>query len=339
MNIKYNFLVLSFIAFTGLFMSSCSNDESFDVKGNPDNLIYLKANEDNTFSGVVCHTPIGDFDNLNAAFPILVQRAVTKDTKITAIIDTSLIAAYNKKHETNYVALPSNAIDDSDLSATISAGNVRASDSIKVALKESSLASLTKKGYLLPIRISDVNGDGVASVERGVGYVIVTTETKLIKDITSTDEMVGTLLTDHIGWSADYDNGTDIDISTIFDGSLENGPQLRTDGNNGCSTVVVIDMQSTHDVSGLRFTRYWKSYWGGYWIDEYYFSSVKIELSSDGSTWTEAGTALESSMPKANGYQYVTFYGGVSSRYIRLSIESGGSSVSSLAELGVYTTK
>lgn len=72
------------------------------------------------------------------------------------------------------------------------------------------------------------------------------------------------------------------------------------------------------------------------WYDEYYFSAVKIELSKDGVNWDEAGTVTESEMPKNGGYQYCSFYGGVSARYIRLSIESGSSSVSSLAELGVY---
>jgi len=63
---------------------------------------------------------------------------------------------------------------------------------------------------------------------------------------------------------------------------------------------------------------------------------VQIEISNDGQKWTEVGTALEADMPKANGYQHIAFYGAVPTRYLRLTIESGSSSVSSLAELGIY---
>lgn len=328
------YAVLSLLAVAGITMTSCSDDDSYDVYGNPNNLVYFKANADNTITGTIAHTPVGDFGGVNAKFPVRILRAASCDTKVTATVDASLVDVYNAEHHTEYKAMPESAVSLGGMTVTIKKGAMAAEDSIQVSLKEEALASLTEKAYLLPIRLSQVQGDGKGSEERGTGYVIVTTETKLIKDIESKDDVAGTLVTDYAGWSAKYSSGTAIEAAQIFDGDLTNGAALRADADGGRNKVVIVDMGAAKKVSGFRFARYYKpGYW---WNEEYYFSSVKIELSSDGSTWSEAGTVTESAMPKSDGYQYCSFYGGVSARYLRLSFESGSSTVSSLAELGVY---
>ena len=332
-NIKY--AALSLLAVAGITMTSCSDDESYDVYGNPNNLVYFQANADNTFTGTVAHTPVGDFGGVDAKFPVRILRAASCDTKVTAMVDASLVEVYNAEHHTEYKAMPESAVNLGGMTVTIKKGAVKADDSIKVSLKDEALASLTEKAYLLPIRLSQIQGDGKGSEERGFGYIIVNTETKLIKDIESKDDVTGTLLTDYTGWTAKYSPGSDIDVAQLFDGNLENGAALRADGDGGRTKVIVFDMGATKNVSGFRFARYYKDYYG-WWQDAYYFSSVKIEFSTDGSTWNEAGTATESAMPKSEGYQYCSFYGGVSARYLRFSFESGESTVSSLAELGVY---
>jgi len=329
--------VYSLVAIAALTLTSCSDDEKYDVVGNPDNLVYFKANAENTFTGMVIHTPVGDFGDISAKFPVRILRPATRDTHVTAIIDNSMVDAYNEANGTSYEAMPESAVDASQLSTTILSGNTAAEDSIAVAIRQDALASLTAEAYLLPVRIAQVEGDGAASEERGFGYVIVETETKLIKTITDASEMPGTLLTSYDGWTASYSSGTSINAGELFDLNLGNGPQLRTDAEGGRTTTVIVDMKNEQKVNGLRLARYWMSYWGGWWIEEYYFSSVKLEISNDGQKWSDVGTAQEADMPKADGYQHIAFYGAVTTRYLRLTIESGGSTVSSLAELGVYS--
>lgn len=336
-NIKY--AVLSLLAVAGITLTSCSSDEVYDVVGNPNNLIYFKANADNTFTGTVAHTPVGDFGSLNAKFPVLIQRAVSQDTKVTAVVDNSLVATYNEAHNTSYVAMPESAVNLGGMTVTIPKGEIRATDSIEVTLNESALASLTESAYLLPIRIAEVQGEGVGSEERGVGYILINTATKVIKDISDVSEMTGTLLTDYTGWTAKYSSETTINAEDLFDGDITNGPQLRTDEADGKTTTVIVDMVSSKKVSGLRVARYaYKYSWGSYsWWDDYYFTSVKIEASNNGNNWTVLDTATN--MIKSEGYQYIAFYGGVSTRYLRLTIDSSPSTVSSLAELGVYISE
>lgn len=321
---------------TSSLLTSCSDDEKYDIVGNPNNLVYFKANAENTFKGTVIHTPVGDFGDIAAKFPVRILRPANRDTRVTAIIDNTMVAAYNQANDTNYEPMPESAIDASQLSATILTGNTVAQDSIEVAIRPDALASLTAPAYLLPVRIAQVDGDGTASEERGFGYVIVETESKLIKTITDASEMPGTLIEAGADWTAEYSSGTAINAGELFDKDLANGPQLRTDADGGRTTTVVVDMQQQQQVKGMRLARYWMSYWGGWYIEEYYFSAVQIEISTDGQKWTEVGTAREADMPQADGYQHIAFYGAVPARYLRLTIESGSSSVSSLAELGVY---
>ncbi len=328
--------LLLLLAPCSLLLTSCGDDEQYDVVGNPDNLVYFKANADNTFHGMVIHTPVGDFGDINAKFPVRILRPARQNTQVKAVVDYTMVDAYNEANGTSYAAMPETAIDASRLTATILAGNIQAEDSIEIGIRQEALASLTVPAYLLPVRIIDVQGDGTPSEERGFGYVIVNTESKLIRTLADASEMPGTLITAGSDWTATYSSGVEITASELFDGSLSNGPQLRTDADGGKTTTVIVDMKEEAKVNGLRLARYYMSYWGGWYIDEYYFSAVRIEYSLDGQSWSEAGTAQEADMPKANGYQHIAFYAGVPTRYLRLTIESGSSAVSSLAELGVY---
>ena len=44
---------LGVFAVAGITMASCSSDTVYDVVGNPNNLVYFKANANNTFTGTV----------------------------------------------------------------------------------------------------------------------------------------------------------------------------------------------------------------------------------------------------------------------------------------------
>lgn len=100
-------------------LCACSDDENYDVKGNPDNLVYFKANAENTFTGTVTHTPVGDFGEVKAAFPVRILRPASRDTKVTASIDTTLISAYNEAHGTSYVAAPDGCVSFDKATVTI----------------------------------------------------------------------------------------------------------------------------------------------------------------------------------------------------------------------------
>lgn len=336
--IKIKYVVFGLFAIT-FSLSSCSSDNDYDVKGNPDNLVYFKANANNTFNCSVIHTPVGDFGDVDAKFAVRMQRPASSNSTIIAEVDTSLIATYNKKNNTVYKVVPASLIDQSKMTATILKDSVKAQDSIEISIPESKLPLLTDSAYLIPVRITEVKGDGKGSEERGIGYVTISRETKLIQTKVNPENMPGSLLSDYLGWTAKFgDSSNSIDIKELFDNDITNGPGLNpTNGN-----TVIIDMQSVKNVIGIRLARWYYSYeWGGETYGYgYWFSAVHIWLSEDGN-WnksTDVGITSSNDMSSdANGFQYIALYGAIKSRYIKLQISSGDSEYSSLAELGVYT--
>lgn len=182
---------LSVLAVAGITMASCSSDTVYDVVGNPNNLVYFKANANNTFTGTVAHTPVGDFGSLKGEFPVKVQRAPSQNCKVYVVSDPSLVEAYNAEHNTSYVALPESAVTFENQNVTVEAGKTDASDTVKVTLNESALASLTEKAYMMAVKIGSAEGELKGSEERGVGYLIVNTETKLVND--SPSSIIGTM--------------------------------------------------------------------------------------------------------------------------------------------------
>ncbi len=321
-----------------LFLQACSNDDTYDVVGNPNNLVYFKTTGDATTTCTVTHTPVGEFGEVKAEFNVAIQRATSSNTTVTAVIDNSLVEEYNKNHNTDYKVVPDGLVEAGKLTVTIEKDTVGSKEPVTVSIPQSAFSQLTEKAYLLPVRLDAVVGDGVASGQRGTAYVIINTQTKLINANVAVADMPGTLMTDYSGIAASYTaGGTVDDIAQLFDGDVTNGTALRTDENDGKGTTLVFNLGKQTDVIGMRVARYYKSYYGGWWIDEYYFSNVEISSSTDGTTWSELGSVTESEMTKASGYQYIAFYGAVPMNYLKIKFTSGSSSVSSLAELGLYT--
>lgn len=335
---KTKHILFCLLAAVAMGFQSCGDDDSYDVEGNPDNLVYFKTTGEGVQTFTVVHTPAGDFGAFSVKLPVRILRPAARTTTVYAEVATSAVTAYNETHGTSYAAIPEGVIDASRMTVTIAEGSDRAADSVVVTIPETALPRLTEASYLVPIRIYRVEGDGTGSVERGTTYLVVNTEQRLLRVLSSATDIDGTLLSvaDCASWTVSWGSGASYGTpAQLFDRNLTNGAPLRTDAQDGHNTVIVVDMQQPQNVSGLRVARYYST---GWWTEEYYFSSVGVELSDDGQTWTEAGTMAEADMPKGRGYQYIGFYGSATARYLRLTFESGASTVSSLAELGVYVS-
>lgn len=320
-----------------LLFQACSSDETYDVVGNPDNLVYFRTIGDAVTTCTVTHTPAGEFGEVKASFNVAIQRAANCNTTVTAVVDNSLVADYNEAHNTDYKTVPDGLVEATKLTVTIEKDTVGSKDPVEVSIPSSAFDKLTEEAYLLPVRLDAVNGDGKASGQRGIAYVVIKTQTKMVNANVSVADMPGSLMTDYSGITASYTaGGTVDDIVQLFDGDVTNGTALRTDENDGKGTTLVFNLGKQTNVAGMRMARYYKD-WYGWWAEEYYFSNVVVSSSTDGTTWTELASVNESEMTKSGGYQYLAFYGAVQMNYLKLKFTSGSSSVSSLAELGLYT--
>ena len=320
--LKYFSLCIATVAALGF--SSCNNDESYDVYGNPDNLVYAKANVANTFTTKVIHTPVGDMGEFEAAFPVKILHA-SSGTSVSYELDQSLVDEYNKAKGTNYAALPADILDLTKAVAHIEADTVASKDSVHIAFAEGAdLSKLTESAYVAPLRLKVTAGDGVASEERGIVYVVVTTSTRLMNAGAARSEIPGEEIpvANMASWTITPGSLADFTDNSSYSGS-------GIDSN----TPFVIDMQEVKSVGGIGL----QGLYANYGVSWYGINSCKLELSEDGTDWTDAGTASFDDMSSDNnGYQYFVLYGAIPARYVRLTLESLNSRWGGLAELRVF---
>ena len=320
----FKYFSLSIVTIATLGLASCSSDESYDVYGNPNNLVYVQVNAENTLTTTVVHTPVGDIGKFKAAFPVRIQRA-TAGTSVCFELDPSLVAEYNKTKGTNYVALPAGVLDLTKAVAHIQADTLASKDSVYVELAAGTdLSKLTEAGYVAPLRMKVTAGDGVASEERGIVYVVVTTSTRLMNAGAARSEIPGEEIpvANMASWTITPGSLADITDNVSYSG-------LEIDPN----TPFVLDMQEVKNVGGIAL----QGLYANYGVSSYGINSCKLELSVDGNEWTNAGTTTYDEMSSDNnGYQYVVLYGAVQARYIRLTLSARSSWYGGLAELRVF---
>ena len=320
----FKYFSLGIVTIATLGLASCSSDESYDVYGNPNNLVYVLVNAENTLTTTVVHTPVGDIGKFKAAFPVRIQRA-TAGTSVCFELDPSLVAEYNKTKGTDYVALPAGVLDLTKAVAHIQADTLASKDSVHIAFAEGAdLSKLTEAGYVAPLRMKVTAGDGVASEERGIVYVVVTTSTRLMNAGAARSEIPGEEIpvADMGSWTI-----TPGSIADFTDNNSYSGSDIDS------STPFVIDMQEVKSVGGIGL----QGLYANYGVSYYGINSCKLELSENGTDWTDAGTASFDDMSSDNnGYQYFVLYGAIPARYVRLTLESLNSRWGGLAELRVF---
>ena len=236
----FKYFAYSFVAAAALTLASCGSDESYDVTGNPDNLVYFNLGGDNTRSYMVIHTPVSHIGAFEAKFPAKILRPADAPTTVSVVMDNSLVEQFNAAHGTNYAAVPDGVVSLTNAVAHIQPSEYASADSIQVSVPESSLAQLTEKAYIVPFRISQVQGSGKVSQERGVAYIVINTEEKIINDGARSDQMRGTAIPaeEMAAWSCDKD-----DLAYVMNGDWEGWE----DG------TYVIDMKAEKKVTGLSF--------------------------------------------------------------------------------------
>ena len=329
-NLKY--IALSFIAVAAFSLQSCSSDESYDVVGNPNNLFYIKANSSasspNTLSYQVVHTPVGDFGEFSAQYPVLCTKPSSGNATVKAEIDNSLIDAYNAKYGTSYKQFPAGTLDVSKMNVTMQKDSCKGKDSITVSVSKDNLAKLTESAYIAPIRITSVEGaKGLGSQDYGIAYLVVTTSTKLIKANAGSSDISGTLITDYSAWTGSSDTG-DSSFSNMFTANDRSGWGFSTS-----PSTFVIDMKEVKNLSAFRIMPLYGNY-------GYALNYITVAVSTDGNTYTDCGTSTSSETANESGYQYVVFYGALPCRYLKLTVDwstsSWGSYYDKIVHFGAY---
>lgn len=307
-------------------LSSCSDDQKYDVVGDPDNIIYIKT-PSSQYSFVVVHTPAGDFNNVSAKFPVFSLRGVTDEINVTLEQDNSLIESYNNANGTSYQALPDGLLNIDNSSVPIVQDAVQSEDSVSITVDKTKTTNLTEGVYLVPLRLASLsNNSAKISSNMSSLYILLTVSSSNIRENEGSASMVGTLITDYSEWTGTSSTSSSGSVANLFDGDEWGGW-----GFNQSPSTIVLDMQSVKRITGIRALSLYASF------NSYYtFDNIKFWLSRDNITFDKIGDQPNSKMANEAGYQYISMYAPVEARYLKLELTWRVPSLSIFSELGIY---
>lgn len=336
--------------FTGCMVAvslllSCSKNNSYDVKGDPEVKFYTN----NTSSG---NTPGNSINygfvnvpdvagsgliNLSTTipaaikFPVLATKPVSSDVTIGAELDNSLIAAYNASHNTNYVAFPAGILNTAGLAAHIMKNATSSADSITINTDLATLNTLTEKAYMAPIKLTTVSSEGVGQItsssESKVTYIVANMEYRRIKFNAVAADAQGALINPRTSWTVAFSpTPTAVGTGSILDGLTTTYSRWGTSPGQ-----VDVDMQATTNVTGIRL--YTSN--NGTHIP----TQVQVYLSNNGINYDLIGSPLRANLTYASSYNYILFYKAIAARYVRLRLlytTSTNSQNTRITEFDVY---
>ena len=162
--------LLGTLCLTGLSLSSCSDEESYDVVGSNAEKVFFDPHASATQQNEIYNTPAGVFGLAGGAFAVHSQYAAAGRTiTVSGEVDNSLVADYNKQHATEgdenaivYNALPQDALSAVSVGQVkIEPGKSVGDTTLIVSIPSEKCTSLTEPYYVVPIRLK------VESVDKG----------------------------------------------------------------------------------------------------------------------------------------------------------------------------
>lgn len=229
-NIFCGALLLSAAALTG-----CSDEESYDVRGDKNNLVYVDATQSNVTEHTLYRTPVGVYGSTETTVPVRMQYAVDgSDIVVTGSVDTTLVSKFNQTNGTSYLSMPDDVIKALTITpAQIEKGQNAASTNLTVDIPEGVRMSLTGSDYVLPVRLNVENQGGnrpvAASQDMGYAYMVVHMSTDIAGfsgNTTATTSVVNTPVGTFGGINGTFnvklnqELGTDLKVSAEVDNSL-----------------------------------------------------------------------------------------------------------------------
>lgn len=307
-NIKKIFYT-SMLALCVMNFTACSDEETYDFTGDPYNHVYLQSNG-GTFTFV--HTPVSSISTLDFKLPLYCNHRVTSPFTAKVEVDNSLVAAYNEENNTEYAEVPVSALVLANSVIRFEQGGFVGADTLNITTNEAMSELRNEKGYIIPLRITSVEGPDCKFVEsRSTTYVVINVkeDTDNIYDDAAGDLVTGTLVGDRSGWTAIVPDGTT--YSPSYYGQPED---MFSEGttywygrtvNTREELPVVINLGKSYTFGGI--TASYSAYTYTSWTNK-----SKIEISGDGTSWEEVGTLSNTSVIQV-------FYAPVTAQYIRIT--------------------
>ena len=316
--------LIALFASLALTFSSCNQDESYDVVGNPNNLVYFTPNRPNTFECKIVHTPAGDVGTVKVTFPeVSMQRTSDSPVEVKPEVDTSLVKTYNAQHGTSYKAVPSEIVKFAEPTVTIPTGETKSEDKVTVEIAPSDFNKLSEPEYLVPVKLTVSLGKAMGSIDRGIGYIIIKTANLPIVN-TNPTSLVGSRQGDFNNWNCISASGLDKEgFKGVLSASIYGGGIWRM---SQPSATFVVDLQEEKNITAIGLT-------------SYKLETLSLSLSTDNKTWKDLGTFTNQQLLYQNYAYNAVFNAAVPSRYLKVTvniIESAPSRYREIRSFNIY---
>ena len=185
------FMLCCGVLVSGTLLTSCSDDDKYDVVGSKDNLAYFEAQAVRApYESTITITPAGAVGGMGDVMKVYFQRPVGKDTRVTVAADPIAAQNYLDEHELNYTLVPEDLLDFDLASATVKKGTMESEDGVMVRIKNDRIDELNDpevERWFAAFTIDEVSGDGKASTNRGTFYAIVNTDIQNVLHFVNND--------------------------------------------------------------------------------------------------------------------------------------------------------
>lgn len=297
-------------------LTSCSDDETYDVHGYDYNRAYFNK-AGSTTDGNVMRTPVGIITSFSDIITGNSTAAVQSTTTLSVTVDNSLVDSYNSANGTHYKQLPDGVVTMDKTTLTIPAGAMTSSDTLHLSIDDTAADALNDTtGYIMPIVISSVSGDTRPSSDAAVRYVHI--------GYLETSSLINDYATEIAGTKADLSTMTCIAATNLnpdeFSGLFAGGWRARwTFTGDDPNASFVLDLGSTHNLAGFH-------------VQSEVLKNAKVSISTDNQTWTEIGetaghTALRIYDQSTWSYnREFVLYAPLQARYFKAELELDNSS-------------
>ena len=323
---RKNLFYIGMFAICVLGFAACGDDETYDVYGDPYNRVYIL---DNSKEYKIVQTPVSTVSNVDFTWEARCSKKASGDIRVTVAVDNSLIDAYNEEHDTEFEALPVEAVVLENAEMTIPAGEMVVADAVHLKLTDDAnvLSTLkSAKGYIIPLRLVSAEGGNsqLSTNMLAPSFLTITVTEDNMNHEAIQYTGTGTLVADQTGWTATT-NGTVQSwydpIESIFDG---NGETYCYISNRSGDLWLDVDMGKPHSFDGIRMMS--SSYYG----DSGSFSAgMTVSTSDNGTDWKAQGE-IESDAEDC------VFYAPLTARYIRITVPNAGGWYGASLECGVF---
>ena len=323
---RKNLFYIGMFAICVLGFAACGDDETYDVYGDPYNRVYIL---DNSKEYKIVQTPVSTVSNVDFTWEARCSKKASGDIRVTVAVDNSLIDAYNEEHDTEFEALPVEAVVLENAEMAIPAGEMVVADAVHLKLTDDAnvLSTLkSAKGYIIPLRLVSAEGGNsqLSTNMLAPSFLTITVTEDNMNHEAIQYTGTGTLVADQTGWTATT-NGTVQSwydpIESIFDG---NGETYCYISNRSGDLWLDVDMGKPYSFDGIRMMS--SSYYG----DSGSFSAgMTVSTSDNGTDWKAQGE-IESDAEDC------VFYAPLTARYIRITVPNAGGWYGASLECGVF---